>query len=102
MQILTRDVSIGENTIVFTDEELDNLYKTYGSSDKLTAIFVLTTANKYTSQKNCVITLTGKQKTSYVEVDGEIKRAEVFIEVNGQIKRAITFFSKNKVPKRCV
>lgn len=101
-QILTRNVSIGENTIIFSEEELDNLYKIYGSSDKLTAIFVLTTANKYTNQRSCVITLTGKQKTSYVEVDGQIKRAEVFIEVNGQIKRAITFFSKNKVPKRCI
>lgn len=101
-QLLKRIVSTGKNTIVFTQGELDSLYKLYGNSNSLTATFILTTSDKYTSEKTCTITLTGKQKTSHVEVNGQIKRAEVFIEVDGKIKRAVVFVGVNKVPKRCI
>lgn len=39
-QILSRTVTAGNNTITFSDTELDNLYKKYGSSNSLTATFV--------------------------------------------------------------
>lgn len=101
-EILTRIVSTGENTIVLTDDELDNLYKLYGNSNSFTATFILITADKYSNEKNCTITLTGKQKTSHIEINGQVKRAEVFIEVDGKIKRAVVFVGINKEPKRCI
>ena len=101
-EIFARTVSTGENTIVLTDDELDNLYKLYGNSNSLTAIFVLITADNYTNEKTCIITLTGKQKTVYTEINGQVKRAEVFVEVDGKVKRAVVFVGVNKVPKRCI
>lgn len=55
-QILSRAVSTGNNTITFSDTELDNLYKKYGSSSSLTATFVLT-GSGYTNTKTCTVTL---------------------------------------------
>lgn len=61
-QILSKSISAGTNTINFSDTELDNIYKLYGSSNSLTATFVLTTASKYTNSKTCTITLKRKSK----------------------------------------
>jgi len=100
IEIFNKTVSTGENTIVLTDEELDKLYRLYGSSNSLTATFILTTADKYTSEKTCTITLTGNQKTGYVGAD-KPKRVKVWVGVNGSVKTAVIWVGNNG-RKRCI
>ena len=61
-QILNKSISSGTNVINFSDAELDNIYKLYGSGNTLTATFILTTVSKYTNSKACAITLKRKSK----------------------------------------
>lgn len=63
-QILSKAVSAGTNAISFTDEQLDAIYKLYGSGNTLTATFILTTASSYTNSKTCTITLKRKSKNN--------------------------------------
>lgn len=100
-QILSRTVSTGSNTISFSDTELDNIYKLYGSGNTLTATFVLTTAGTYTNTKTATITLTGNQKTAYTAVSGSKKRAKVYVGVNGTVKKAVVWIGNNG-RKRCI
>lgn len=55
-QILSRNVSTGNNTISFSDTELDNIYKKYGNGSSLTATFIVS-GSGYTNSKTCTITL---------------------------------------------
>lgn len=55
-QILSRTVSAGSNTISFSDTELDNIYKKYGTGSSLTATFIVS-GSGYTNSKTCTITL---------------------------------------------
>lgn len=80
--------------ISFSDTELDNLYKQYGSSNSVTATFILTTEDSYTNSKACTVNLTGNQKTLHVGRNG-IKRAKVYICINGQIKKAVCWIGSN-------
>lgn len=89
--ILTKSAKTGSNEIIMTDEELDNLYKQYGSGNNLTATFVLS-GSGYTNTKNCIITLTGNQKTIYIGT----KRGKVFMGT----KRAVTWQNVNGTWKR--
>lgn len=88
MQILSRTVSTGVNAIEFTDTELDNLYKRYGSSSNLTATFTVA-GNGYTNSKTCAITLKGNQKTIKTKLNSEWKRGKIYLKDNGEWKRAV-------------
>lgn len=99
-QIQSKTVSSGNNTISFSDTELDNIYKLYGSSNTLTATFILTTAGNYTNSKTCTVTLKGNQKTTYVGSNGR-KRAKIYVGVNGTVKRAVVWIGNNG-RKRCI
>lgn len=55
-QILSRTVKAGSNTITFSDSELDNIYKKYGTGGSLTATFVVS-GSGYTNSKTCTVTL---------------------------------------------
>lgn len=99
-EIFNKTISTGENTIVLTDEELDKLYRLYGSSNPLTATCILTTADKYTNEKTCTVTLTGNQKTGYVGRN-KPKRVKVWVGVNGTVKRAVIWVGNNG-RKRCI
>lgn len=90
-QILNRSVNTGNNTIKMTDDELDNLYKKYGSGNSLTASFVLS-GSGYSEQKTCTVTLTGNQKTIYMSA----KRGKVFVGT----KRGVTWQNVNGIWKR--
>ena len=94
MQILSRTVKTGTNTITFSDTELDNLYKKYGSSSSLTATFTLT-GSGYTNLKTCTITLKGNQKTIKINIDSNWKRAKTWVNVNEEWKRAIIWTNVN-------
>jgi hypothetical protein len=98
-EIFNKTVQTGNNAINFTDEELDSIYRKYGSSNQLTATFILRTANNsnYTDTKTATITLTGNQKTAHVSQG----RAKVFIGVNGSVKRAVVWVGNNG-RKRCI
>lgn len=101
-QILTRSVTAGTNTISFTDDELDKIYKQYSSSNSVTATFILTTANVYTDTKESNITMTGNHKTMRAEVNG-IKRGKLFYKYQGEIKRAVVWIGDfNKISRRCI
>lgn len=97
-QILNKSISTGTNVINFSDAELDNIYKLYGSGNTLTATFILTTAGTYTNSKTATITLKGNQKTAYVT--GK-KRAKVYVGVNGTVKKAVIWIGNNG-KKRCI
>lgn len=99
-QIQSRAVSIGNNTLSFNDSELDNIYKLYGSSNFLTATFILTTAGSYTNSKTCIITLRGNQKTAYLGKSGR-KRAKVYVGTSSGVKRAVVWIGNNG-RKRCI
>lgn len=87
-QILSRTVKNGNNTITFSDTELDNLYKKYGSSSTLTATFVLS-GNGYTDTKTCTVTLKGNQKTIKSNISGTWKRGKLWVNVAGTWKRGV-------------
>lgn len=55
-QILSRTVKTGSNTITFSDAELDNIYKKYGTASSLTATFIVS-GSGYTNSKTCTVTL---------------------------------------------
>lgn len=61
VQILSRTVKAGSNTVSFTDAELDNIYKKYGILSSLTATFIVS-GSGYSSSKTCTITLKRKSK----------------------------------------
>lgn len=98
-QILSRTVSAGNNTITFSDTELDNLYKKYGSSSSLTATFVLS-GSGYTNTKTCTITLKGNQKTMRTNVSGSWKRGKLWTNVNGTWKRGVLWTNVSGTWKR--
>lgn len=100
--ILTKTVSTGNNTITFTDEQLDEIYKKYGNGNTVTATFTLTTLSKYTNSKNCNITITGNQKNGYVKVNDIYKRTKKFKKINGQWKRVVRWIKQNDSWKRCI
>ena len=91
--ILTKTVSAGNNTISFTDAQLDAIYKKYGSGNSVTATFTLTTANKYTNSKSCTITLNGNQKIIKLNISGTNKRGKLWINISGTNKRAVIWIN---------
>lgn len=98
-QILSRTVKAGNNTITFSDTELDNLYKKYGSSNSLTATFVLS-GSGYTNSKTCTVTLKGNQKTMRTNVSNAWKRGKLWTNVNGTWKRGVLWINVSGTWKR--
>lgn len=101
-QILTKTINAGTNTISFTDSELDEIYKKYGSSNILTATFILSTANAYTNSKTCLITLKGNQKTVHKNISGIWHRGKVYIKVNNVWRKSVVWKNINGIWRRCI
>ena len=101
-QILSKEVSKGSNTITFTDAQLDAIYKLYGNNKSLTVTYILTTADKYTSTKTCIVTLNGNQKVIKTNVNGSWKRGKLWTNVNGTWKRAVLWTNVNGTWRRCI
>ena len=100
-QVLSRTAKAGSNTITFSDAELDNIYKKYGTGSSLTATFVAS-GSGYTNSKTCTITLKGNQKTGRTNVSGSWKRGKIWTNVNGTWKRAVVWTNVNGTWKRCI
>lgn len=98
-QILSRTVKAGDNTITFSDTELDSIYKKYGSSSSLTATFIVS-GSGYTNSKTCTISLKGNQKAIRTNVSGSWKRGKVWTNVSGTWKRAVVWTNVNGTWKR--
>ena len=101
VEILSRTVSKGDNSIQFSDTELDNLYKQYGNSSNLTAIFAVT-GDGYTHSKTCIVTLKGNQKTAKVNKDSIWKRGKIWTNVEGMWKRAIIWTNVDGIWKKSI
>lgn len=102
--IAVRENIADDTTITLTDEELDNLYKSFQQNNEIAIRYVIDTKenNTYYSfvDKRCI--LQGNQKTAYIKVNNANKRAKVFININGTIKRAVIWAGVNGTPKRCI
>lgn len=102
--IFNRSVSNGNNSISFSDTELDSIYKNYGSSSSVNATFVVDTYNGssvgWTNTKGVVIYLKGNQKTVKENINGSYRRGKVWINVNGSWKRAVLWINVNGSWKR--
>lgn len=70
-------------TFVFTDSELDNIYKQYGNNSTFSARVYLKTANTYSVYSGITITLTGNQKTMHEKVNGTWLRGKVYRKISG-------------------
>lgn len=103
--ILTKTPTTGVNTITFTQEQLDNIYKLYGTANSLTVTYIVSiTVNSttYTNSRTCTITLTGNQKTAKTNVNGTWKRGAMWTNVNGTWRRAVMWTNVNGTWKRCI
>lgn len=98
-QILSRNVTNGNNTIVFSDIELDNLYKKYGGGNSLTATFVLS-GSGYNDTKTCTIALKGNQKTTHIKINDLWKRGKLYIKINEEWKKAVIWNKKQDIWRR--
>ena len=100
-QILNRTVVTGDNTINFSDSELDSMYKKYKNTSMLMPVFVLT-GSGYTDSKNCIINLKGNQKTIRINVNDNWKRGKIYIKVSGEWKRSVIWKNVNGTWRRCI
>lgn len=87
-------------TFVFTDNELDNIYKQYGNNSTLSARVYLQTANTYAVYSNITITLTGNQKTIREKASGAWKRGRIYRKVSGSWKSAVVWEKVNGTWRR--
>lgn len=103
--ILSRNNITNNYNLIFTQEELDKIYKKYGNSNTLVAKYkLITVCNNisYTDTQEKNIVLTGNAKTSRLNINNTNKRAKVYISINGVIKEAIVWVGVNGTPKRCI
>lgn len=103
--IINRSNIANNYDLVFTQEELDKIYKKYGNNNTLIAKYkLITICNNitYTDTQEKNIVLTGNAKTSRLNINNISKRAKVYININGIVKEAIVWVGVNGTPKRCI
>lgn len=103
--ILSRSNIENSYDLIFTQEELDKIYKKYGNSNTVVVKYKLITVCNdviYTDTQEKNIVLTGNAKTSRLNINNTSKRAKVYISINGIIKEAIVWIGVNGTPKRCI
>lgn len=98
-QILSKSVSSGNNTIGFTEAQLDTIYKLYGNGSSLTATFVVS-GGGYTNSRNCTIYLKGNQWTVRTKVSNSWRRGRVWVKVNGTWRLGVIWRNVNGKWKR--
>lgn len=101
--ILTKTPSTGSNTISFTQDQLDAIYKLYGTASSLTVTYTVSitvNSKSYTHSKTCTITLKGNQKTMRTNVSGSWKRGIIWTNVSGTWRRAVIWTNVNGTWRR--
>lgn len=100
-----RNASGNSYIFVFSDDELDNMYKKFGNENsRIVRIYVRTYCNEtyYYDYKEVIVSLTGNQKTIHIYIDG-LKSGKTFIGYNGEVRRGVWWIGdKDKVPRRCI
>ena len=97
-----RNCSGNSYTYNFTDEELDNLYKLFESSNSVDICIKMRTTcgdRQYYHEPIVTLTLTGNHKTIRVNSEGW-KRGKVFVNINGTWKRGVMFKNVSGTWKR--
>jgi len=89
-------------TFTFTEAELDNIYKQYGSSNSLTVRVYIKTANNYLAYATLTITLTGDQRTMRLKTNNSWHRGKCFIKVNGTWCKAVVWEKINDTWHRAI
>lgn len=103
--ILSRNNIKNSYNLIFTQEELDKIYKKYGNSNTVVAKHkLITICNNitYADTQERNIILTGNAKTIRKYINGELKRAKVYIKKDGVIKKAVVWIKNNETLKRCI
>lgn len=102
--ILSRSNIENNYNLIFTQEELDKIYKKYGNSNTLVAKYKLITVCKnvaYEDTQERNIILTGNAKTIKKYINGDLKRARLYIKKDGTIKKAVVWIKNEEALKRC-
>lgn len=95
------------NVITFTQDQLDEIYKTYPRANTVEVHFVLSTIGENAvyddEQEDTVITLTGIARTAHIGIGGIPKRADVFIGTLTGTKRCVVWIGdEDGTPRRCI
>lgn len=104
-KILTRNNIADNYNLIFTQEELDEIYKKYENSGSIIAKYkLITICNniEYADTEDRNIILTGNAKTIRKYINGKLKRAKIYIKKDGVIKEAIAWMKVNDIVKRCI
>ena len=101
-EIFNRDnIKGGENSIEFSDSELDSIYKLYGTSSMVTADFELV-GEGYSYVDQCKIHLTGNQKNGHRNINGVWKRCKRWRNIDGEWKRVCRWINIDGEWRRCI
>jgi hypothetical protein len=105
---LSYDFSVTKNTtsIIFTQEQLDSIYKCYATTNDIPLSFVMKTkgvSETYSAEPvNKNLILTGIAKTMYAGINNIPHRGQMWYGVNGVPRRAILWVGdENNKPRRC-
>lgn len=95
------------NIITFTQDQLDEIYKTYPMANTVEVHFVLSTIGENTiyddEQEDTVITLTGIARTAHIGMGSIPKRADAFIGTLTGTKRCVVWIGdEDGTPRRCI
>lgn len=101
------NVNDGTNTITFTQDQLDQIYRCFTTSNSVPIYFSLITTGEWSSwtdtQHNKSLQLTGIAKTAHVGIDEQPRRAQVWMGIDGTPRRAIVWIGDgNNIPRRCI
>lgn len=102
--VATREDTLDDMTIVFTDEELDLIYKKLGTNNSTTIRFVVDTHGDsvYYDWKDVTCTLTGNQKTGHLKLNNDWKRVKHYRKINNEWKHCVRWININGTWKRCI
>lgn len=87
---------------IFTDEELDYMYKQYGNGNSITARVYLKTNDTYLDYSTITINLTGNQKSGHIKLSNEWKRTKRWKNINGTWRQCVRWKNINGTWHRCI
>lgn len=100
-----RNASGDSYTFVFSDDELDAMYRKFeNENSQVVRIYIRTYCNGvyYYDYKDVTVTLTGNQKTIHIYING-LKNAKTFIGYKAQVSRGVWWIGdKDNIPRRCI
>lgn len=101
------DVVDGTNTFTPSQDQLDQMYKCFTTSNSIPIYFSLITIGEWVSwndtQQNKALKLTGIVKTAHISIDNKPRRAQLYIGIDNKPRMAIVFVGdENKKPRRCI